>query len=199
MECEVAFRFPVIKLVDYNDRWAELETSANPFATVVMAHLKAQETRHDPAARQRWKLWLTKRLYKLGYDRQQVLDLFGFVDWVLQLPGPQELAFWQEVQEMEEEKRMRYITSVERIGIQQGIQQGMQQGMQQGQAEMVLRVLGRRFGALPAGLAAAVRGAGSEQMPALLDVALTAGSLEEAAAAVEALGGAGGNGSQGWS
>jgi hypothetical protein len=120
-----------------------------------MAHLKAQETRDDPAARHAWKLWLTRRLYRLGYGRQQVLDLFGFIDWVLQLPGPQELAFWQEVQEMEEEKRMQYITSIERIGMRQG----MQQGLQQGQAEMVLRVLSRRFGALPAGLAAAVRGA----------------------------------------
>jgi hypothetical protein len=166
--CRPGLVFPSVKLLDYRPRWSSLEASGNPFATVVMAHLKAQETRHDPAARQTWKLWLTKRLYKLGYDRQQVLDLFGFVDWVLQLPGPQELAFWHEVQEMEEEKRMRYITSVERIGIQQG--------MQQGQAEMVLRVLSRRFGALSPGLAAAVRSVPSEQMPDLLDVALAAGA-----------------------
>lgn len=54
-----------------------------------------------------------------------------------------------------------FITSVERIGMQQGmekgLQQGLQQGMQQGkqegihqgQAEMVLRLLNRRFGAVP--------------------------------------------------
>jgi hypothetical protein len=189
--CRAGLVFPAVKLLDYRAQWSSLETSSNPLATVVMAHLKAKETRDDPAARQAWKLWLTRRLYRLGYARQQVLDLFDFVDWVLQLPGPQELAFWQEVQEMEEEKRMQYITSIERIG--------MQQGMQQGQAEMVLQVLGRRFGALPAGLAAAVRGAASERMAALLDVALTAGSLDEAATAVAALGGAAGNGSQAWS
>jgi hypothetical protein len=189
--CRAGLVFPAVKLLDYWTQWSSLEASSNPLATVVMAHLKAQETRDDPAARQAWKLWLTRRLYRLGYARQQVLDLFGFVDWVLQLPGPQELVFWQEVQEMEEEKRMQYITSIERIG--------MQQGMQQGQAEMVLQVLGRRFGALPAGLTAAVRGAASERMAALLDVALTAGSLDEAAAAVAALDGAAGNGSQPWS
>ena len=123
-----------------------------------------------------------------------MLDLFGFVDWVLQLPGPQELAFWQEVQEMEEEKRMRYITSVERIGIQQG----MQQGMQQGQADLVLRLLSRRFGAVSSPLATVVRSVHSEQMPDLLDVALTAGTLDEVAAAVAALAGdaGAGNGSQ---
>ena len=90
---------------------------------------------------------------------------------------------------------MRYITSVERIGIQQGIQQGMQQGMQQGiqqgmqqgQADLVLRLLSRRFGAVSSPLAAAVRSVPSEQMPDLLDLALTAGTLDEVAAAVAAL------------
>ena len=57
---------------------------------------------------------------RLGYNRQKVIDLFRFIDWVLQLPEPQALAFWHEVSEMEEEKRMQYVTSVERIGIQQG-------------------------------------------------------------------------------
>ena len=99
---------------------------------------------------------------------------------------------------MEEEKRMRYITSVERIGIQQGIQQGMQQGMQQGQADLVLRLLSRRFGAVSSLLAGRVRSVPSEQMPDLLDVALTAGTLDEVAAAVAALAGdaGAGNGSQ---
>ncbi len=148
-----------------------------------MAHLKAQETREDPAARQGWKVWLTWRLYKLGYDRQRVIDLFSFIDWVLQLPEPQALDFWRQVQEIEEEKRMQYITSVERIGMQQGTQQGMQQG----QAELLLRLLSRRFEATPPWLAERVRSVPSEQMPALLAVALTAASLDEVATAVEVI------------
>jgi hypothetical protein len=45
--CEISFTFPVVKLLDYGQHWQELENSDNPFATVVMAHLKAQETRND--------------------------------------------------------------------------------------------------------------------------------------------------------
>jgi flagellar biosynthesis/type III secretory pathway protein FliH len=90
---------------------------------------------------------------------------------------------------------MQYITSVERMGIeqglqrgmQQGIQQGVQQGMQQGQAEMVLRALTRRFGDTPSPLAARIRALPSAQLPALLDVALTAASLAEVVIALEAL------------
>ncbi|MCP4660679.1 MAG: hypothetical protein GY856_35205, partial [bacterium] len=42
--CRPELHFPVIKLLDYNDRWAELESSANPFAMVAMAHLKTRAT-----------------------------------------------------------------------------------------------------------------------------------------------------------
>lgn len=198
--CRVGLTFPAVKLLDYGLRWSEIETSQNPFATVVMGHLKAQETRLDPVERKDWKLWLTRRLYRLGYDRQRVLDLFGFIDWVLQLPEPQELDFWRQVQEIEEEQRMRYITSVERIGIEkgreQGLQQGMQQGMQQGQAELVLRLLSKRFGVVSSRLADRVRVVPSELMPDLLDVALTAASVEEVATLVETLARDTGAGSQ---
>ena len=129
---QVGFRFPVIKLLDYRERWEELETSDNPFAVVVMAHLKAQETRRDEKGRKRWKLILIRRLYERGYSRQDVLQLFRFIDWVLRLPEEVEKMVWQAVREYEAEQRKPYITSVERIGFQQGMQQGIQQGIQQG-------------------------------------------------------------------
>ena len=42
--CRVGLHFPVVKLLDYRADWAALESSDNPFTTVVMAHLKALET-----------------------------------------------------------------------------------------------------------------------------------------------------------
>jgi len=60
-------RFPTVKLLDYRARWAELEASQNPFATVVMAHLKAQETQADSEARKAAKWQLLRRLYEQGY------------------------------------------------------------------------------------------------------------------------------------
>ena len=40
--CKVDFQFPVIKLLDYQQRLPELSASHNPFAIVVMAHLAAR-------------------------------------------------------------------------------------------------------------------------------------------------------------
>ena len=52
--CELEFRFPVEKLLDWHPRWTELEASTNPFALVVMAHLKTQEIK-DGVTRKGWK------------------------------------------------------------------------------------------------------------------------------------------------
>ena len=43
-----------------------------------------------------------------------------------------EQQFWQEVIQLEEDRRMPYITSVERIGIQKGIRQGLLKGIELG-------------------------------------------------------------------
>src|SRR5260370_18096465 len=50
--------FPPVKLLDYTDREEELEADANPFARVVLAHLKALQTRRDPQQRRPWKFRL---------------------------------------------------------------------------------------------------------------------------------------------
>lgn len=75
-----------------------------------------------------------------------------------------------------------YITSMERFGYWRG------------QLESVLYLLTRRFGAVPPKLEARLRAAPRGQMPALLDVALTATTLAEVAIAVETLPPDAGNG-----
>jgi hypothetical protein len=122
--CEVTFRFPIVKLIDYMPHWAELEASQNPFAIVVMAHLKTKETRNDPVARKEWKFKLTRLLYERGYERQDILNLFRFIDWILELPEDLKRSFRDDLEEYERERQMPYVTSIERMGIEQGIEQG---------------------------------------------------------------------------
>jgi len=140
--CRVDLTFPAVKLLDYRERWPALEASDNPFATVVMTHLKAQETRRDVDERKAWKWALMRRLYERGYGREDVINLFRFMDWVMRLPEEMDEEFWQEVRQFEEVSKMPYITSVERIGMKKGMEQGLQQGLQQGMEQ------GRREGLL---------------------------------------------------
>jgi hypothetical protein len=118
--CEVSFRFPIIKLLDYTSRWAELEASQNPFAIVVMAHLKTKETRNNALDRKEWKFNLTRMLYERGYERQDILNLFRFIDWILELPEDLKRSFRDELEAYERERQMPYVTSIELMGIEQG-------------------------------------------------------------------------------
>lgn len=126
--CQIRFQFPIVKLLDYQPQWLMLEESLNPFATVVMAHLKAKETTRDRAARKVWKLALTRRLYEKGYQRQDVINLFRFIDWMMTLPSELEREFWQEIIREEEARRMPYLTTIERIALEEGREEGLVEG-----------------------------------------------------------------------
>jgi hypothetical protein len=127
--CELALRFPIAKLVDYRSEWASLEGNANPFATVVLAHLTAQETRQDAEGRAQAKVRLTRRLYSLGYSREQIVGLYRFLDWLLRLPAALDRQVWQTIRQYEEEQHMTYITTAERIGMEQGRREGLLEGI----------------------------------------------------------------------
>ena len=144
--CRVDFQFPIVKLLDYTQRQGELEESRNPFATVVMAHLAALETRDNRTQRKQQKLNLVRRLYQQGFEREQVINLLAFVDWMLTLPLELEQEFRREVEQIEEETRMGYVTSFERIAMEKGIEQGIEQGIKQGLIKGISLGLKLKFG-----------------------------------------------------
>ncbi|MBW4613218.1 MAG: Rpn family recombination-promoting nuclease/putative transposase [Desmonostoc vinosum HA7617-LM4] len=131
-DCQMHFQFPTVKLLDYQQRWSELEASYNPFATVVMAHLKALETRSNFQQRLQSKLLLTKRLYERGFKREDIINLFGFIDWMMSLSNELQQEFEQQLIQYEEKRKVPYITSLEKRAIQKGIEQGIEQGLLEG-------------------------------------------------------------------
>jgi predicted transposase YdaD len=139
------FEFGTVKLKDYQNRWTELETSENPFATVVMAHLKTQQTSQKPQERKTWKFSLIRRLYEQGLQEKDIRNLYRFIDWVMILPKSLEAEFWQEFKQFEQERTMAYITTGERIGYERGREEGKQEGEQ----TLILRLLQKRVGELP--------------------------------------------------
>jgi hypothetical protein len=139
--CEVNFRFPIVKLLDYEARWDELEASRNPFAIVVMTHLKTKATRKDAEARKEWKFRLTRRLYEQGFARQDIMNLFRFVDWLLVLPEGLEQAFQHDLELYEQERQMPYVTSIERMAAEKGRIEGEVSARLATQREIALNLL----------------------------------------------------------
>jgi transcription termination factor NusB len=153
------FQFPIVKLLDYQQRLSEIENDGNPFATVVMAHLAAMNTSSDRNERKVQKLALVQRLYQQGLEEQDIVNLLAFVDWMLTLPSDLEAEFKREVQQLEAGRRMKYVTSFERSGIEIGKQQEA--------LSMVTRQLNRRLGNLDDALLERVRSLSVEQLEAL--------------------------------
>ena len=170
--CRVSLEFPVAPLLDYEAQWETLEQTTNPFGVVVMAHLKTKATHRNPESRLQWKLSLVRRLFERGYSREDVLGLFRFIDWVMVLPKELARSFKQEVRSYEEAKRMRYVTSIERLAKEEGMLQTLQ--------ENVIKILQTRFGVAPEPVVEVINGIEDQSLlETLFTNAITIGSIEE--------------------
>lgn len=182
--CRVSLDFPIAKLLDYEPSWSSLETSKNPFAIVVMAHLKSKATKREADNRLQWKLSLVKMLLESGFSRQDIRQLFRFIDWIMVLPEDLARSFKTEIRSYEEAKKMRYVTSIERLAKQEGLEEGLQEGRQEGILQMgrdnLIEVLETRFSEVPTSIIDAVNNINdSSLLKTLLKQAISIPSISD--------------------
>ena len=181
--CEHELRFPAVKLLDYAAQQDLLYSNPNPFALVTLAHLLTQATRQDMNARFAAKWKLVQLLYQRGWGKQQVIDLFSVLDWMMRLPEQLKRSLWHNIEVLEEQEKMRYVTSVEQIGIEKGLLlgrlEGEQSGIAKGEAYALRRLLQKRFGPLSDDVLARLQAASIDELELWLDRALDADSLAE--------------------
>lgn len=130
--CRIHFEFPAVKLLAYRTDWPALESAENPFAVVVMAHLRTMETRNDHGERLDAKLRLSKSLYRRGWTKAEIINLYRFIDWVMRLPEDLEKAYHDQLSKYERKINMPYVTTAERIGLEKGMKKGIQKGIEKG-------------------------------------------------------------------
>jgi len=123
--CNLIFEFPMVKIIDYRERWAELENSTNPFALVIAAFLKTLETEGNVQERYSWKKKLLLSLYERGMQREMILKIYKFIDWMMKLPKELNDELYKQVKAAKETPTMPYITTAERIGMEKGLAQGL--------------------------------------------------------------------------
>lgn len=121
-------QFPIVKLLAYEDLLDELQASDNAFAILTAAHILTKRTKKQPQERLLKKIILVRLLYQNGWHKQRILDFFMIIDWLMHLPTEFTVQFKTELHRLEEEDKMRYVTSIERLAMAEGIQQGIQQG-----------------------------------------------------------------------
>lgn len=192
----------VVKLLDYKNRQSELEAMKNPFATLMLAQLAVLETRKNPRARLQAKTALTRQLFEKGFKKQDIYQLYRLLDWLLALPKELMLEYKQQVEFIEGEKHMNYITSTERLQFESGFeegfkkarqeamnnitsteqlqfQNGFEEGRQEGQADILLSLLQYRFHHIPANYVGMIQKADKNTIKLWSQRILNAKTLDE--------------------
>ncbi|MFP4008384.1 MAG: transposase [Spirulinaceae cyanobacterium] len=168
--CRILLEFPTAKLLDYDSE--TLSQNQNIFAPIIAAHLETQKTKANPQQRYQAKLSIIKGLYRRGLSRQDILELFRLIDWIMALPERQQTSFQQEIQRFEEENRMPYVTSIERFALARGALLNAR--------EAVIEALHVRFEAVPETIVEAVNQIeDGAVLKSLLRQAITVATLAE--------------------
>lgn len=177
--CRHSLQFPAAKLADDAADEDALLDSPNPFALVTAAHLYTRRTRQSPSARFDAKRRLVRLLYARNWTRQRILDFFSVLDWMMRLPRELEQRLWQDVENIEGERKVKYVTSVERLAIERGLEQEPENGRAQGSASILLHLLNRRFGPPSADVTLRLSLATPEQLEIWAGRVLDAGRIDE--------------------
>ena len=146
---EVTIKFLIAKLLDYESRWAELESSLNPFAMIVMAHLKTKATTGNAEQREFWKWSLIRGLYDRGLTREKIIKLFQIIDRMMTLPNPLQQSLDVKIQRFEEERTMPLLSNMELRGLERGKEIGKEIGALQNARDYIKAVLRVRLGEIP--------------------------------------------------
>ncbi len=144
--CEVSLKFPIAKLLDYESRWQELETNTNPFAIIVMAHLKTKATTGNLSEREQWKWTLIRGLYERGLNKEQIVKLFKIIDMMMTLPEQLQQKLVKKINSFEEERKMPFISPTEQMAIERGKEIGKEIGALQNARNYIKTVLQARLG-----------------------------------------------------
>jgi predicted transposase/invertase (TIGR01784 family) len=103
---------------------------------VVKAVLKSHEAKRTSDEEKSIIKWdLIKQCYRKGYTKNQIEMLLKFIDWVIRLPDAYQRELSIKIAKLEEEQKMNYVTSWERLAEQKGKRKGKQEGKHVGKQE----------------------------------------------------------------
>jgi flagellar biosynthesis/type III secretory pathway protein FliH len=138
-------------------------------------------------ARYEVKCKLVRLLLERQWEGALIREFFLVIDWMMDLPPELASQLSRFVTELEEEHKMEYVSSIERIKLEQklhegiglGKLEGLHEGRQEGESEMLSRLLLRRFGELPQWVQERVKTASRSDIESWFDCAMEAKTLRD--------------------
>jgi predicted transposase/invertase (TIGR01784 family) len=125
---ELRMKIPMVKIIDFKNKKElreQLETSSNPMAMVVKAQLKRYELKKADNKKKSTVKWeLIRQCYEKGHSKEDIRVLLKFIDWLIRLPEGINKQLSQKIEKLEEDYKMPYVTSWERIAKKEGKKEG---------------------------------------------------------------------------
>jgi hypothetical protein len=157
-----------------------LEASSNPFAIIVMAHLKTKATTGKLPQREQWKWKLIRGLYEKEFEREQIIKLFEIIDNMMTLSTELQSSLESKIKQFEEERTMPLISNMELRGIERGKEIGKEIGALENSRDDIRTVLTVRFGQISSEIEEMIdKITNLALLKELLKLAATANSLAE--------------------
>ena len=128
---------PMVKIIDFKNK-KELrekpETSSNPMAMVVKAQLQRYELKKADNKKKSSVKWeLIRQCNESGYSKDDIRVLLKFIDWLIRLPEGLNRQLSRKIEKLEEDYKMPYVTSWERIAKKEGVKIGEERGVKIGE------------------------------------------------------------------
>ncbi len=147
--CSIRFEFATVKLLDWRDKTEELLQHDNPFGLLIAAQLTAKLIK-DGKTRVDNLIGYYRLAAKKKLPREHITRLVVFLEWIVALPESFTPYYNEQLEHLEEDEKMTYISIIERQGIQKGIEQGIEKGIEQGinqtLASTLYKLLQLKFG-----------------------------------------------------
>ncbi len=121
---ELRMKIPMVKIIDFKNKKElrdKLESSDNPMTMVVNAQLKSYELKKAGNKKKSTIKWeLIRQCYERGYKKKRIDALLKFIDWLIRIPDDLNKQLTKKISKLEEEYKMPYVTSWEKIAKKEG-------------------------------------------------------------------------------
>ena len=144
------FSFNALKIADYKGKEEILKKEKNIFALVILAQLAIMEAGENQELRRRHKLALAKKLFNSGYNKEDVSNLYKFIDWLIKLTSENMKTFEKEIVDIAGRESWMdwdpvYVSTFEQVGMMRGMEKGIEKGRLEALRNLLDRQIRRRF------------------------------------------------------
>ncbi len=178
------FEYPMVKLLDWENRREELLASDNIFCGLILAQLDMIASKRNYEDRAVRKLALMKAMSRRGMDPDHIREMLRFIDWLMKVPSEIYEPYYNEYVRLSEESGMPYVSSFEYFGKKKGIEIGKEIGEKSGEITGLKKglnaIIRLRFAKAYAGFRKELKTVDDlAKLNRALDVAIKADSIEE--------------------